>query len=59
MTKSSRLGARLLNCADVEIRSAVRSRSPELIVDRIRCAMVLLKRALKEYGKEETDGEKD
>ncbi len=55
MSKPSRLGARLLNCADVEIRSAVRSQSPIMICDRIICAQILLKLALREYEKELSD----
>lgn len=51
-TKTSNLGRRFLDNADVEIRSAMKSRTIENICDRIECARVLLKLALKEYKKE-------
>ncbi len=52
------LAKRLLDCADGETRAAVRSRSVPNTVERIRCARILLKLALKEYEKEvDADGD--
>jgi len=49
---SIRLGKELLDCADVEVRSAVRSQSAKNICGLIMGARILLKLALREHEKE-------
>ncbi len=55
MTHMSSLGKRFLDNVNIEVRLAVRSRSPKNICDRIRCVRILLKLALEEYQKELDD----